>query len=54
MSDVPIPNGEVNYFKKGEIVWAKLKFFPPWPAEVTADFTTPIKEYKNKKPLPPK
>ena len=32
-------DSEVNkvfYFKKDEIVWAKMRFFPSWPAKVSA------------------
>lgn len=30
----PKPVGEDVEFEQGEIVWAKLKGFPPWPAIV--------------------
>ena len=44
----------MNYFKKGEIVWAKMKYYSPWPAKVTKKFTIINQDYENKKHLTPK
>jgi len=45
---------EIVYFAKDEIVWAKMRFFPPWPAKVLDDFQVKMDSYKKKKPLAPK
>ena len=49
-----IPDDQMYYFSKNEIVWAKMKFFSAWPAQVTSNFSVKGEEYKKKKPMPPK
>ena len=35
-----IPDDQMYYFKKDEIVWAKMKFFSAWPAQVCISILT--------------
>ena len=32
---IKMPALRVVHFAKDEIVWAKMRFFPPWPAKVS-------------------
>lgn len=32
-----IPDDKLYKFEKGEIVWAKMKFYSAWPAKVSDD-----------------
>lgn len=37
-----IPDNKVFKFEKGEIVWAKMKFYSAWPAKVSTRSPYPV------------